>query len=507
MMASRRTEDPPAIQPAIEEDPMDRMRRISRWVLPAGALAGLIALGAFSVPPAFTRASKPLWTEKGPAAPTVAQVASPNWVEIARTVKPAVVNVSVKRAEPAMPRAPGGPRGERDLDEFFKRFFGDRPRHEARGLGSGFIIHPDGHIVTNNHVVENAAEVTVKLADGRELPAKVVGRDAKTDLALLKVETTGLPTIPFGDSSALQVGEPVMAIGNPFGLEQTVTTGIVSATARVIGAGPYDDFIQTDASINPGNSGGPLLDGRGQVVGINTAIFSRSGGSDGIGFAIPVNLAKTVITQLTEHGRVIRAQLGVNIQPVTEALAKGMGLPDQKGALVAAVVEGSPAMKAGIKAGDVIVEYDSKPIAKSEDLPRAVAGTAVGRDVPVKVLRDGKLLTLQATVARMDEPETRASVEPTGKGRLGLSVEPMKAEEARALGLSGKTGVVVRNVQPDGKAADAGIQPGDVILEANRKPVTSVDELRRIVEQQREGTPIVLLVRRENASLYVAVQS
>jgi serine protease Do len=391
------------------------------------------------------------------------------------------------------------------MDELFRRFFGDRQRREARGLGTGFIVNADGHIVTNNHVVEDATQVLVKLVDGRELAAKVVGRDPKTDLALIKVDASGLPILTFGDSASLEVGEPVMAIGNPFGLDQTVTTGIVSATGRVIGAGPYDDFIQTDASINPGNSGGPLVDARGQVVGINTAIFSRGGGSEGIGFAIPVNLAKTIVTQLVEHGRVIRASLGVSIQPVTEALAKGMSLSDTKGALVSSVVEGSPAMKAGLKTGDVIVEYDGKAIAKSEDLPKLVAATEIGREVAVKVMREGKPLAVRATVARLDEPESRAAAETPGKPRLGLAVENLTAEQARALGLDSVKGVVVHDVQPDSTSAVAGIQPGDVIVEADKKPVASVEALRRIVEQHVAASPLVMLVKREKASLYLAV--
>jgi serine protease Do len=481
------------------------LRRHYRWAWPSAVLAGLLALGAFAAPPAFTRATKPLWSDKAPAVTAAVETASPNWVEIAKAVKPAVVNVSVKKAGEDVARAPGL-RGGRDMDEFMRRFFGDRQgKREARGLGSGFIISPDGHIVTNNHVVEGAVEVHVKLADGRELAAKVVGRDPKTDLALLKVDAMGLPHIPFGDSATLQVGEPLMAIGNPFGLELTVTTGIVSATGRVIGAGPYDDFIQTDASINPGNSGGPLINAKGQVVGISTAIFSRGGGSDGIGFAIPVNLAKSVITQLAEHGRVVRASLGVTIQPVTEALAKGMSLPDTKGALVASVVEGSPAMKAGLKAGDVIVEYDGKAISKSEDLPRLVAGTEIGRAVTVKVMREGKPTTVQATVARLDEPDTREAAATPGQGKLGLSVENLTAEQARAFGLGERKGVVVREVQPDGRAADAGIQPGDVILEADKKPVGSAEELRRIVDEHKAGSPLVMLVKRDRGSVYVAV--
>jgi serine protease Do len=474
---------------------------------PAWAAAGLVALlvgGAFVAPPAFTKAAQPLWSEQAPVAPGTARMAAPDWVEIAKAVKPAVVNVSVKKSEDSPGRqGPGG----RDMDEFLRRYFGSRPRGEARGLGSGFVINADGHIVTNNHVVDAASEVRVKLGDGRELTAKVLGRDPKTDLALIKVDAAGLPFIPFGDSTALQVGEPVMAIGNPFGLDQTVTTGIVSATGRVIGAGPYDDFIQTDASVNPGNSGGPLVNAKGQVIGINTAIVSRSGGSDGVGFAIPVNLAKAVVTQLVEHGRVIRASLGVSIQSVTEALAKGMSLPDEKGALVSSVVEGSPAAKAGFKPGDVIVEYDGKPVAKAADLPKLVASTEVGRNVAVKVLREGKQLTLRAAVARMDDGEAtrEAATSLADKGKLGVAVETLTPETARQLGLTESRGVVVRDVQPDSKAGDAGIRPGDVIVEAGGKPVANTEDLRRIVDGHTAATPLVLLVKREQASLYLAV--
>ena len=489
---------------------MNRSSRFARWAWPSAALAAVLTVGALAAPQAFTRNSKePLWTERAPAAS--APSASPQWVEVARSMKPAVVNVSVRRAEGAG-AGMAGPRVPRDLEDYFRRFFGERgpraPRepHEARGLGSGFIINPNGHIVTNQHVVEDAAEVTVKLADGRELPATVIGRDAKTDLALLKVDATGLPTIAFGDSSRLQVGEPVMAIGNPFGLEQTVTTGIVSATGRVIGAGPYDDFIQTDASINPGNSGGPLLNGQGQVVGINTAIFSRSGGSEGIGFAIPVNLAKSVLTQLAEGGTVTRAWLGVSIQPMTDALAKGFGLGEGKGALVSTVSEGSPAAKAGVKPGDVIVEYDGRPIARADELPRAVAATPVGRTVTLRVMRDGKPLTLSAAVARLDEP---GDAMPAGgkpsQHQLGLSVQTLGAAEARAMGLAEGGGVVVREVRPDGKAASAGIRSGDVIVEVDRKPVRTVAEFRERVEQHPAGRPVLVLVKREQAGLYLTI--
>src|SRR5262245_40534493 len=326
---------------------MKRLFGKHRWAWPAAALVGLGLVAGVGIGPhlGFTAGPRtPLWTERSVnVAP--AQIQSPNWVEIVKEIKPAVVNVSTKRVEGGS-GAMKSPFGHGDPFEQFFRQYGDQPKKSVRSMGSGFIINANGHIITNNHVVDGATEIMVKLSDGRELAGKVIGRDPKTDLALLKVEASGLPTIALGDSAELKVGEPVMAIGNPFGLEQTVTTGIVSATGRVIGQGPYDDFIQTDASINPGNSGGPLINARGQAIGINAAIFSQHGGSVGIGFAIPSNQAKTVVTQLAETGRVSRSFLGVAIQPLTPDLAKGFGLPEAKGALVASVTDDSPAMKA-----------------------------------------------------------------------------------------------------------------------------------------------------------------
>jgi serine protease Do len=375
-------------------------------------------------------------------------------------------------------------------------------------MGSGFIINPAGYIVTNNHVVDGATEIQVKIDDGRELPGKVVGRDPRTDLALLKVEATGLPVIPLGDSGALQVGEPVMAIGNPFGLERTVTTGIVSATGRVIGQGPYDDFIQTDASINPGNSGGPLINGRGQAVGINAAIFSQSGGSVGIGFAIPVNQAKSVVTQLAATGKVTRGWLGVMIQPLTPELAKGFNVPGSGGALVASVQDGSPAARAGVKAGDVITEFDGHKLAQTGDLSKQVAATAVGREVPLTIVREGKTVTLQTRIARMDEPDQPALAQrDDAKEPLGLTVETLTPDVSRELGLKDARGVVVRGVRDSSPAEKAGIRPGDVITELDHQPVANAADMKRLLAKHGKGAPVVVLLHRDGNSLYAALTS
>src|SRR5690242_15044978 len=342
---------------------MQVLRRHRRWAWPSLAVAAALFVVAWHPGLAHTKAAHgPLWTDHLAATPAPAAVTAPNWAEIAKLEKPAVVNVSV-RTQAESPSMSQNRRGDQDpFNDFFNHFYGERPSRPRRGLGSGFIINADGYVVTNNHVVDGATEVRVKLSDGRDLKATVVGRDPKTDVALLKIDADHLPVIPMGDSSRLQVGEPVMAIGNPFGLEQTVTTGIVSATGRVIGSGPYDNFIQTDASINPGNSGGPLINARGEVIGINTAIFSRSGGSVGIGFAVPSSLAKTVITQLADHGTVERGWLGVSIQPLTKELASSFKRGDTTGGLVSEVIAGSPADKAGVKTGDVIVQFNGRKI-------------------------------------------------------------------------------------------------------------------------------------------------
>ncbi|PYN34907.1 MAG: peptidase [Candidatus Rokuibacteriota bacterium] len=488
-----------------------RRQRLAAPIVALVAVAGLVGLLPHL---GFTSASSaPLWTEHRAGVQTV-MVQAPDWVRLSKEAKPAVVNVSAKLNAEAQMQAPPqtqvppqfrGRPDERSFDDFFKRFFDEGSRRPVRAAGSGFVLNANGYIVTNNHVVENATDIQVKLDDGRELPAKVVGRDSKTDLALLKVDATGLPVIPLGDSTALQVGEPVMAIGNPFGLEQTVTTGIVSATGRVIGSGPYDNFIQTDASINPGNSGGPLINARGEVIGINTAIFSRGGGSVGIGFAVPSSLAKTVITQLADHGKVERGWLGVSIQPLTRELAKSFKRDDNTGALVSAVTAGSPADKAGIKAGDVIVEFNGKKVAKATDLPGLVADVPVGKDVPMVVMREGRELRLNANIGRLQDESPAKLAETEGKGKLGLSVQPLTPPMARELGLKVKEGVLVREVVEGGRAAEAGIRAGDVIVEINRQPVRTVEDLTTRVDKQAKNEPMVLLVNRDGQTMYVAV--
>jgi serine protease Do len=379
------------------------MRRSAGLILVLGLVAlALWATGVVSVKvnPPTTRSvsASPFWQEVSGEAtvPPVLRI----WVDLAKAAKPAVVNVSTTQRGQA-----------RGPDEFFRRFFergGPRDeRRERQSLGSGVIASADGHVVTNFHVVRGADAIVVRLADQSEYQAKLVGSDSKTDLALLKIDGRGLPAMPFGDSDRLEVGEPVMAIGNPFGLDQTVTTGIVSAKERFIGSGPYDDFIQTDASVNPGNSGGPLVDVRGALVGINTAIFSQTGGSVGIGFAIPINIAKDVLRQLRESGKVVRGYLGVAVAPVTPEVRRAAELPAPKGAVVAEVVSGSPAAAAALKPGDVIVRFQGEDLQDPRDLTRRVAATPPGTSVKLDVVRrGGEHVTLSPRIGELKESRT-----------------------------------------------------------------------------------------------------
>jgi len=428
------------------------------------------------------------------AAPATARPAPDSFADLAGRLLPSVVNIATSQTLKAPPRAqlpdvpPGSP-----LEDLFKNFLGPKsntPRH-VTSLGSGFIIDPSGFIVTNNHVIEDSEEVTVTLNDGQTLPARIVGRDTKTDLALLKVNSKKpLPATHFGDSDKARIGDWVIAIGDPFGLGSTVTAGIVSARNRNINAGPYDDFIQTDAPINRGNSGGPLFDMDGNVIGINSAIFSPSGGSVGIGFAIPANLAKDVVGQLRQFGQARRGWIGVRIQQVTPEIAEGMGLSNAAGALVAGVTDNGPAQKAGLTTGDLITNFDGKPVADDRALPRIVADTPIGKTVNVDVMRKGRKQTLRITVQKLaddkgpDKPgpsKNAPKAAPKGQGRvqqLGLSLAALDDGARAKFKLAGTVqGVVVTAVEPGSAAAEKSLHPGDVIVEVQGNSVKTPAEV------------------------------
>jgi serine protease Do len=464
-------------------------------------------LGLVKPKPTPTAAAEPATSAEHVGVPAGAP---PSFSAIARAAKPTVVNVSTTHTvhTQGLPEFGPEPFGENDpFSQFFRHFFGQMPRNfTQRALGSGVIIDQDGSIVTNAHVVKGADKIVIKLEDQRSFDAKVVGVDEKTDVALLKIHSPGnLHVATLGDSDDLQVGDWVVAIGNPFGLSETVTAGIVSAKGRVIGEGPYDDFIQTDASINPGNSGGPLLNLDAQVVGINAAIFSQSGGNIGIGFAIPINLVKHVVEQLEAHGKVIRGWLGVSIQNVTPDLARSFGLEKAEGALVADVAAGSPAARAGIQRGDIIVEYNGTHIEDAHQLPALVAATEVGKTVPLTVLRGGERKSLSVTVAEM-AAETEA-----GPGRehagadWGLEVAAITSDLAQQFNLERREGVVVTAVTPGSPADDAGVQPGDVITEVNRRAVHNVTEYRQALTNAANEHHLLLLVDRQGQSFFLSL--
>ncbi|HEY7166337.1 MAG TPA: DegQ family serine endoprotease [Candidatus Binatia bacterium] len=433
----------------------------------------------------------------------------PDFASLAKRLGPTVVNISTTQVRRTAQQDMPNPFGNDDsLNQFWERFFGGRiPRggqQRQRGLGSGFIVDRDGIILTNYHVVDGAQKIVVTLSDGRTLDGKVLGKDEKTDIAVVKIDARDLPTAPLGDSDRVEVGEWVMAIGNPFGLDHTVTSGIVSAKGRHIGAGPYDDFIQTDASINPGNSGGPLINMRGEVIGINSAIFSGSGGNIGIGFAIPANLVKDVVPQLKENGKIVRGFVGVTIQKITPELAESLGLKEARGALVSDVTKGGPADRAGIKSGDVITEFDRKEIKSSADLPIQVARTAPGKTVPMKILRNNKEMTLNVAVGEMKD--TKEVVASTREGDLGLSVQPMTPQLADSLGVDKTDGLVITAVEPGSAADDAGLQRGDVIVEINRHPVKSVGEFNRAVSEAGKDKSLLFLVKRGEGTMFLALK-
>ena len=493
---------------------MDKEKKVGMHALAAVALVSLlVGLGVSATIDRWSTNDpvRLLGQSAGVAQSKVALQAQglPDFVNLSKKLSPVVVNISTTQVSEGAGQNVPSPFGEEDpFGEFWRRFFGNpgpRGPFRQRSLGSGFIIDGDGSILTNNHVVENAEKIVVKLSDGRELEARVVGRDPKTDLAVIKINAKeDLSVATLGDSDTVEVGEWVVAIGNPFGLDNTITAGIVSAKGRHIGAGPYDNFIQTDASINPGNSGGPLINLRGEVVGINTAIFSRSGTNIGIGFAIPINLAKELVPQLKTKGKVVRGWLGVVIQRVTPEIAESLGVDSSRGALVASVAKDGPAERAGVKVGDVIVEFDGKEIRDSNDLPILVARTPVDRKARLRVLRDKKEVVLTVTIGELKEEEIVASAKE--RGELGLTVQRLTPQIAESLGLERVEGLVITAVEPGSAGDEAGLRRGDVILEIDRKPVRSLPDYRKAIEGARKGKGILFLVRRGETTLFLALK-
>ena len=461
-----------------------------------------------------------------------AKAAPESFAELADRLLPAVVNISTtqvieNRTPQEMPQFPPGS----PFEDFFKEFFernqpngqpgGRTQKRRATSLGSGFIIdyksNGDTFIITNNHVVQDADEVTAILQDNTRLKAEIVGRDAKTDLAVLKVKShKKLTSVGFGNSDTARVGDWVLALGNPFGLGGTVTAGIISARGRNINAGPYDNFIQTDASINRGNSGGPMFNMKGEVIGINTAIFSPSGGSVGIGFAIPSSAAKVIIDQLIKSGQVSRGWLGVNIQEVTEPIAEALNMKKAIGALVSNVSDGSPAQEGGIKPRDVIIEFDGKEVSKMRNLPRMVAATAVNKKVKLKVWRDGKEKSLSLKIGKLDERVVEAITE--GKGekapiaeldipKLGLMLSTLTPDLAERFNLSSDTkGVVVVDTDPDGSGAEERIRPGDIIHEVNQQKVFTPEDVNKLVNKaaSNKKKTVLLLVEGQSGFRFIA---
>ncbi len=436
------------------------------------------------------------------------------FASIVKKVEPAVVFVQVSKTIKGGGSVAGDPFGLFN-DPFFQRFFGPQfqPRRRAprkfkqMGQGSGFIISSDGYIMTNNHVVGGADEIDVKLSDGRKFKAKVVGTDPKSDVAVIKIDAKNLPVIPLGDSEKLEVGEWVLAIGNPFGLAHTVTVGVVSAKGRShLGINDYEDFIQTDAAINPGNSGGPLINIRGEVVGMNTAIFSRSGGSMGIGFAIPVNMAKAVKDQLIKNGKVIRGWLGVIIQDIDEDLAESFGLKSSEGVLIAEVSPDSPAAKGGLKQGDVILKLNGKPVNDVGELRNKIALTAPGTKVRFEILRNGKKKTIEVKIGEQPDSRIVSKANHQLLGKLGLVVQDLTPELAQQFGYKEGQGVLVAEVEAGSPAASVGIRPGQLIEETNRVPVHNMKEFLEALKLSEKTGRVLFRIRDGEYGRYVAIR-
>ena len=456
----------------------------------------------------FTFAAQKPTKASRPASPKDPSQAPATFADLVDKLKPAVVNIATTQVMRSGIGGQVSPFEDEFMERFFggedmlRRFFGDSPRQfKQQSLGSGFLITRDGYILTNNHVIEKANKITVRLSSGKEYDATVIGRDAKTDLALIKINSAGnLPIVEFGNSDKLRVGDWVVAIGNPFGLEQTVTAGIVSAKGRVIGAGPYDNFIQTDASINPGNSGGPLFSTDGKVVGINTAIVAHG---QGIGFAIPINMATDILSDLKTKGKVSRGWLGISVQDLTEDMAENLRTKGKEGALVADVMAGDPADKAGLKIGDIITAIDGKKVKDTHDLLMIVASIPIGKKVEIQALRDGKSSIFHVLVAERKDAEEVARKSNVPGGYYGMTVSEITAEIAEYLGLSDKTGVVVTAVRTGSPADTAGVRPQDIILQVNKARVSSLKVFRQEMSKKGAMEKVLLLVKRGHSTRYI----
>lgn len=509
---------------------MSTLRTRPKWFTFGGLAVGIVAAAAMAILSATP--AKPVRAADSSQDLNMVNALSNAFGQVAEKASPAVVHIRVEKEVKAGPalfdgRGPMGP-------GFFRYFFGpgmgdedmqefpgspNMPGRQGKvreipvpmGEGSGFVISEDGYIVTNHHVVGDADRVRVYLEDGREFTAKIVGSDPQTEIALIKVDATGLPTLQLGDSERLRVGEWVLAIGSPFGLQHSVTSGIVSACGRGnVGIVDYADFIQTDAAINPGNSGGPLLNMNGEVVGMNTAIVSRAGGNDGVGFAIPVNMVKYIVEQLREDGKVTRGFLGILIQDLTPELAKSFGISEGHGIVVADVTKDSPAERAGLKRGDVIVAYDGRPVGEGGAFRSHVSTTPAGKKIELSIIRDGKKIdkTIEVGSKPSEELAKANDAQPEQESNdLGIVVQALTDDIAKRLGYEGETGVVVAQVEPNSAAARAGIRPGALIKEVNRKEVNNPREFQEAVKRGSKDKTALLLVREGQGSRYVALDA
>ena len=498
------------------------VRHTNGIVIAVAALSALLIWGGHSL--SSSQASSPTAATPTPVALTMSTTPSNGFTEVAKVVTPAVVNITTVTMEKVSegrgitdelrermeeffggPGAPLGPRGFRG-----PQGRGEPREHRGGGQGSGVIVSPDGYILTNNHVIDGARTVTVTLPDKREFSGKIVGADPKTDLAVVKIDGQNLPTVSWGDATKLQVGEYVLAVGNPFGLNSTVTLGIVSALGRGhMGITQYEDFIQTDAAINPGNSGGALVNTKGELVGINTAIFSQTGGYQGVGFAVPTSMGQSIYESLVKNGKVVRGFLGVSIQDLNQDLAKSFGIKDGKGALVSDVRDDSPAGQASLKQGDIITTYQGSPVEDAVSLQRLVTKTAVGTRVTIRVIRDGQEKDL--TVKIGEQPDTtriaRAETDESDYAFAGVAVQDLDRDTAKELGVKGKAeGVVVTAVEPDSGAEKAGVMLGDVIREINRQPVKSVKDFEKVSSGLKKGEHVLILIDRRGSALFLSAK-